>query len=84
VRTKCAQKTCVVLWGIIYDPRELPGVRTAGPRIGWGVTSTKIVFLFLRLGLQFLRNDLGIGVQGVKFSFVFKQEKVRVIGVKQQ
>jgi hypothetical protein len=22
----------------IYDPRELPGVSTAGPRIGWGVT----------------------------------------------
>jgi hypothetical protein len=25
--------------GTIYDPRELPGVSTAGPRIGWGVTS---------------------------------------------
>jgi hypothetical protein len=25
--------------GKIYDPRELPGVSTAGPKIGWGVTS---------------------------------------------
>jgi hypothetical protein len=25
--------------GTIYDPRELPGVSTAGPGIGWGVTS---------------------------------------------
>ena len=25
--------------GTIYDPKELPGVSTAGPRIGWGVTS---------------------------------------------
>jgi hypothetical protein len=25
--------------GTIYDPRELPGVSTAGPRIGRGVTS---------------------------------------------
>jgi hypothetical protein len=24
--------------GTIYDPRELPGVSTAGPGIGWGVT----------------------------------------------
>jgi hypothetical protein len=23
---------------MIYDPRELPGVSTAGPVIGWGVT----------------------------------------------
>jgi hypothetical protein len=29
VRTKCAQKTRVGLWGQ-YDPRELPGVSTAG------------------------------------------------------
>jgi hypothetical protein len=28
-------------WSVrtIYDPRELPGVSTAGPGIGWGVTS---------------------------------------------
>jgi hypothetical protein len=24
--------------GITYDPSELPGVSTAGPGIGWGVT----------------------------------------------
>jgi hypothetical protein len=24
----------------IYDPRELPGVSTTGPGIGWGVTSS--------------------------------------------
>jgi hypothetical protein len=28
--------------GTIYDPRELPGVSTAGPRIGRGVTSAKV------------------------------------------
>jgi hypothetical protein len=27
--------------GTIYDPRELPGVSTAGPGIGRGVTSNK-------------------------------------------
>jgi hypothetical protein len=27
--------------GTIYDPRELPGVSTAGPRIGRGVTMIK-------------------------------------------
>jgi hypothetical protein len=26
--------------GTIYDPRELPGVSTAGPRIGRGITSS--------------------------------------------
>jgi hypothetical protein len=31
VRIKCAQKTCVGLWGTIYDPRELPGVSITGP-----------------------------------------------------
>jgi hypothetical protein len=25
--------------GTIYDPRELPGVSTAGPEIGWRVTN---------------------------------------------
>jgi hypothetical protein len=25
--------------GTIYDPRELPGVSTADPGIGWGVTN---------------------------------------------
>jgi hypothetical protein len=28
--------------GMIYDPRELPGVSTAGPGIGWGVTRIMI------------------------------------------
>src|SRR5438128_9701700 len=31
VRTKCAGKTSVGLWGQSRDPRELPGVTTAGP-----------------------------------------------------
>ena len=30
VRTKCAGKTCVGLWGQSRDPRELPGVTAAG------------------------------------------------------
>ena len=33
VRTKCAEKTSVDLWGQSRDPRELPGVTAAGP--GW-------------------------------------------------
>jgi hypothetical protein len=36
------------------------------------------------LGLLFLRVTLGIGFQSVKSIFVFRREKVRVIGVKQQ
>jgi hypothetical protein len=39
VRTKCAQKDSCWSVGTIYDPRELPGVSTAGPGIGRGVTS---------------------------------------------
>jgi hypothetical protein len=39
VRTKCTQNTRVWSVGTIYDPRELPGVSTAGPGIGRGVTS---------------------------------------------
>jgi hypothetical protein len=38
VRTKCAQKDLCWFVGTIYDPRELPGVSTAGPGIGRGVT----------------------------------------------
>jgi hypothetical protein len=33
VRTKCAQKTRVGLWGTINDPKELLGVSTAGPGV---------------------------------------------------
>ena len=33
VRTKCAEKTSVDLWGQSRDPRELPGV--TGPARGW-------------------------------------------------
>jgi hypothetical protein len=42
------------------------------------------VFLFLRLGLIFLKVTLGTGFQSVKFTLVFRREKVRVIRVKQQ
>jgi hypothetical protein len=31
--------------GTIYDPRELPGVSTADPGIGRGVTLSDLVFL---------------------------------------
>jgi hypothetical protein len=34
----CTKDLCWSM-GIIYDPRELPGVRTASPGIGQGVTS---------------------------------------------
>ena len=33
VRTKCAEKTSVGLWGQSRDPRELPGVTGAGPGV---------------------------------------------------
>jgi hypothetical protein len=46
---------------------------------------TKIVlFLFLRLGLLFLKVTLGTRFQSVKSILVFKSEKVRIIRVKQQ
>jgi hypothetical protein len=34
VRIKCAQKDSCWYVGTIYDPRELPGVSTAGPGLG--------------------------------------------------
>jgi hypothetical protein len=45
VRTKCAEKTSVGLWGQSRDPRELPGITS--PTMGWlGCYSRSI-------GLQF-------------------------------
>jgi hypothetical protein len=47
--------------------------------------SIKIVlFLFLRVGLLFLKVTLGTGFQGVKSTFVFRSEKVRIIKVKRK
>ena len=37
VKTKCAEKTSVDVWGQSRDPIELPGV-TGPARVGWGVT----------------------------------------------
>jgi hypothetical protein len=34
--------------GTIYDPRELPGVSTAGPGIGRGVTGEDTTILLLQ------------------------------------
>jgi hypothetical protein len=34
----CTKDPCWSM-GTIYDPKELPGVSTVGPGIGWGVTS---------------------------------------------
>jgi hypothetical protein len=55
--------------GTIYDPRELPGVSTAGPGIGRGVTRTSVkqilvshssfacdLFFTLSLGLVYISN----------------------------
>jgi hypothetical protein len=42
------------------------------------------LFLFLGLGLLFIKVTLGTGFQSVKSTFIFRSEKVRVIGVKQQ
>jgi hypothetical protein len=33
VRTKCAEKTSVGMWGQSIDPRELPGVTGPGHRV---------------------------------------------------
>ena len=38
MRTKCAEKTSVGLWGQSRDPIELPGVTAADPGVGRGVT----------------------------------------------
>jgi hypothetical protein len=43
--------------GTIYDPRELPGVSTAGPRIGRGVTSG------IRVGPRSFTSVCGLGVR---------------------
>jgi hypothetical protein len=43
-----------------------------------------ILFLFLRVGLLFLKVTLGTGFQSVKSTFVFRKEKIRVIRVKQK
>jgi hypothetical protein len=53
VRTKCAQKTRVGLWGMIYDSRELPGVSIAGSGIGQGVTTIRT---WVRTALELPRN----------------------------
>jgi hypothetical protein len=43
-----------------------------------------VLFLFLRVGLLFLKVTLGTGFQSVKSTFVFSSEKVRIISVKQK
>ena len=43
-----------------------------------------VLFLFLKVGLIFLKVTLVTGFQSVKSIFVFRSEKVRVIRVKQQ
>jgi hypothetical protein len=50
VRTKCAQKTRVGLWGTIYDPKELLGVSIVGPGIGRGVRTNVSTLLPTRAG----------------------------------
>jgi hypothetical protein len=45
--------------GTIYDPRELPGVSTAGPRIGRGVTSG------IRAGPRSFTGVSGLGGSGI-------------------
>jgi hypothetical protein len=39
----CTKEPC---WSVetIYDPRELPGVSTVGPGIGWGFTVCRVDF----------------------------------------
>jgi hypothetical protein len=45
--------------GTIYDPRELPGVSTAGPEIGRGVTSG------IRANPQGFTDVCGLGGSGI-------------------
>jgi hypothetical protein len=42
------------------------------------------LFLFLRVGLLFLKVTLGTRFQSVKSTFVFRSEKVRIIRVKRK
>jgi hypothetical protein len=41
-----------------------------------------LFFLFLRVGILFLKVTLGTGFQSLKSTFVFRSEKVRIIRVK--
>jgi hypothetical protein len=43
-----------------------------------------VLFLFLRLGLLFLKVTLGAGFQSVKPTVAFRSEKVRLIRVKRK
>jgi hypothetical protein len=45
--------------GMIYNPRELPRVSTAGPGIGWGVTSG------IRVDPQGFMGMCGLGVSRI-------------------
>jgi hypothetical protein len=65
----------------IKEPNQTVIIRTKHSSVQ---IPTKIVlFLFLRLGLLFLKVTLGIRFQSVKSTFVFRKEKVRVIRVMQ-
>jgi hypothetical protein len=65
----------------IKEPNQTVIIRTKHSSVQ---IPTKIVlFLFLRLGLLFLKVTLAIGFQSVKSTFVFRKEKVRVIRVMQ-
>ena len=43
-----------------------------------------VLFLFLRVGLLFLKVTLGTGFQSVKYPFVFRRKKIRIIRVKRK
>jgi hypothetical protein len=64
----------------IKDPNQTNIIRTS-------IQAYKkiiVLFLFLRVGILFLKVTLGTRFQSVKSTFVFRKEKVRIIRVKRK
>jgi hypothetical protein len=67
----------------IKDPNQTSIIRT-NIQVHRYLYKQIILFLFLRVGLLFLKVTSGRGFQSVKNTFVFRSEKVRVIRVNKQ
>jgi hypothetical protein len=82
--------TQMQLWTLLHisshsikDPNQTSIIRTNTQAYRY-LYKNSFVFLFLRVGLLFLKVTLGTGFQSVKSKFVFRRKKVRVIRVKQK
>jgi hypothetical protein len=56
--------------GTIYDPRELPGVSTADPGIGRGVTAVSMHLALRVKTLIFFDFDTPVDVEAANFLFL--------------